>query len=285
MSQTITSLSHPTFSSQLRAMGTIAAKDWKIYWRYPLNNLTMVFQPIIWLVPVFFMGQAFSVNGQARGFAEYSGSSDYMSFVLLGTVLYNFVMAVFWGIGYSLKEDMDMGVLESTWMAPLSRPLMMIARTLSNITITIITSALMLLAAALLFGFHPTGNALATVLTLIPMLAGLYGFGFAFASLVLVLREASILTDVSSFLVGILSGQNYPVTALPRWLVPLALVMPLTYGFDAARGFLLKTRTLLPIPAEIAILIIFMVVFIFLGLGVFRLLERSVRQKGTLGQH
>ena len=266
-------------------MGAIAAKDWKIYWRYPFNNLTIVFQPIIWLTPVFFMGQAFSVKGQAQGFAAYSGTSDYMSFVLLGTALSQFIFAVFWGIGYSLKGDMEMGVLESTWMAPLSRPLMMVARTLSNMAITTLTSALMLLVAALLFGFHPTGNALATVLILLPMLIGLYGFGFAFASLVLVLREAGTLTDVSSFLVGILSGQNFPVTALPRWLVPVALVMPLTYGFDAARGFLLQTRTLLPIPTEIVILVGSMLVFVFLGLGVFKSLERSVRQKGTLGQH
>jgi ABC-2 type transport system permease protein len=136
-----------------------------------------------------------------------------------------------------------------------------------------------------LFGFHPTGNIVATLLTLVPMLVGLYGFGFAFASLVLVLREANVLTDVSSFLVGILSGQNFPVTALPRWLIPIALAMPLTYGFDAARGFLLKTQTLLPISTEIAILIVFMGVFVVLGLGVFRFLERSVRRTGTLGQH
>ena len=66
------------------------------------------FQPLIWLTPVYFMGQVFSINGQAQGFAGYSGTTDYVSFILLGTAL-QFIIAVFWGMGYSLKQDMDCG--------------------------------------------------------------------------------------------------------------------------------------------------------------------------------
>jgi ABC-2 type transport system permease protein len=62
-------LSQPTNASQLRALFAIVRKDWKQYWRYPLNAVSTVFQPVIWLAPVYFMGKAFSVNGQALGFA------------------------------------------------------------------------------------------------------------------------------------------------------------------------------------------------------------------------
>src|SRR5919108_170966 len=84
---------------------------------------------------------------------------------------------------------------------------------------TTVTSAVMLALAALLFGFHPTGNVAAAFLTAIPVLASLYGFGFAFAALVLVVREANTLTDVSSFLVMFFSGADFPVQALPGWLL------------------------------------------------------------------
>ena len=56
-------------------------------------------------------------------------------------------------------------------------------------------------------------------------------------------------------------------------------------GFDAVRGILLGTRTLLPVNTEILLLLIFMVLMILFGLWVFRLLERNVRRRGTLGQH
>jgi ABC-2 type transport system permease protein len=281
----INTLSQPTLQNQLRALYVIARKDWKVFWRYPLNAFSHIFQPIIWITPVYFMGKAFSTNGEALGFAAYSGTSDYMSFILLGTVLTNFILTVFWGMGYALKNDMDAGVLESNWLTPVPRLLILVGRTLSSLLVTAITSAIMLLIAGALFGFQPTGNALAAFLTAIPMLIGLYGFGFAFAAVVLLMREANTLVDVSSFLVQGFSGTNFPVNSLPSWLIPIALILPLTYGLDAVRGLLLQSETLLPIPVEIGILIVFMFVMLWFGAWVFHRVERRVRTLGTLGQH
>jgi ABC-2 type transport system permease protein len=279
------SLSRPSFASNLRALYTIAAKDWKQFWRYPLNAIGYVLQPLIWLTPTFFMGQAFSVNGKAEGFAAYAGTSDYISFILLGMVLSNFINSVFWGIGYALKEDMESGVLESTWLTPTARPILLIGRTITNMFTTIIISAVMLAIAALLFGFRPTGSALLALVPVLPMLIGMYGFGMAFAAIVLLMRDANTLVDVGSFLVTLFSGAQFPVQALPRYLLPISLALPLTYGFDAARGILLQSTTILPIPLEIGLLVVFMFLMIFIGHRVFTNMERTVRQKGTLGQH
>src|SRR5512134_2735164 len=279
------SLSQPSLRTQLRALFVIALKDWKVFWRYPLNAVSMIFQPIIWMTPIYFMGKAFSTNGQALGFAAYSGTGDYMSFVLLGTVLSNFILTVFWGMGYALKQDMDAGVLESNWLTPVSRLLMLVGRTLTSLLTTAITSLIMLAIAGALFGFKPTGNTFAALLTALPMLIGLYGFGFAFAGVVLLMREANTLVDVSSFLVQGLSGTSFPVQSLPSWLAPVALALPLTYGLDAVRGWLLHTKTILPLNVEVALLVVFMFVMLWFGAWVFDRVERRVRTLGTLGQH
>lgn len=279
------SLSRPSLGSHLRALYIIAEKDWKQFWRYPLNTVGYILQPLIWLAPVFFMGQAFSVNGKALGFEAYAGTSDYISFVLLGTVLSNFINSVFWGIGYALKNDMDSGVLESTWLTPVPRPILLIGRTFSSLLTTAITSLAMLLVAALVFGFNPTGNALLALVPVIPMLIGLYGFGMAFAAIVLLMRDANTLVDISSYVVGLFSGSQFPVQSLPRFLMPVSLALPLTYGYDAVRGILLKTTTVIPIEYEIALLVVFMFLMIGFGLVVFNNMERKVRMRGTLGQH
>lgn len=281
----LTTLSQPSLKTQLRALFIIARKDWKVFWRYPLNAFSHVLQPIIWVTPVYFMGKAFSTNGQALGFAAYTGSGDYMSFVLIGTALSNFINTVFWGMGFSLKQDMDSGVLESNWLAPISRLLILVGRTLTSLLTTAITSMTMLAIASLLFGFKPTGDVIAAILTIIPMLIGLYGFGFAFAAIVLMMREANTMVDVSSFLVQGLSGANFPVKSLPSWLVPVSLVLPVTYGFDAVRGFLLKTNTLLPLHIEIMMIIGFMFLMLWFGGWFFHRTERRIRALGTLGQH
>jgi ABC-2 type transport system permease protein len=278
-------LPRATTRSSLRALFAIARKDWKQYWRYPLNAASTIFQPVIWLAPVYFMGKAFSIDGQALGFAQYSGTPDFMSFIILGAVLGNFINAVFWGMGYALKNDMDSGVMESNWLAPVPRLLILVGRSLTNLLVTSVTSLGMLAVCGLIFGFHPTGDVWRAVLVILPMLVGLYGFGFAFAGIVLRMREANTMVDMSAFLVQIFSGTDFPVTVLPKWLLPIALILPLTYGIDAARGLLLKTDTLLSIGTEVILLIVFMFGMLWVGSWVFHKIERRVRMLGTLGQH
>jgi ABC-2 type transport system permease protein len=278
-------LFQPTLATQFRALSAIVRKDWKQYWRYPLNAVSTIFQPVIWLAPVYFMGKAFSINGQALGFAQYSGTADYMSFLILGAVLGNFVNAVFWGMGYALKNDMDSGVMESNWLTPIPRLLILIGRSLTNLFVTTATSFAMILLCKIVFGFHPTGDVLKAVGAIVPMLIGLYGFGFAFAGLVLLLREANTLVDTSSFIVQVFSGADFPVTVLPKWLLPISLLIPLTYGLDVARGLLLRTNTLLSVTTEVIVLVVFMFVMLWFGSWIFYRVERRVRSLGTLGQH
>jgi ABC-2 type transport system permease protein len=285
MAANIQSLSRPTLASHLRALFMIAQKDWQQYWRYPLNVVGNLLQPLIWITPVYFLGQAFSINGKAIGFAAYSGTSDYISFVLLGMVLSNFVQTVFWGIGYAMKNDMDTGVLESNWLTPMPRAFLLIGRTFSSLFTTTIVSLAMLLIAGLVFGFRPAGNAFQALVPVIPMLIGLYGFGIAFASIVLLLRDANTLVDMSSYLVSLFSGSEFPIKAMPTWLMPISLALPLTYGYDAFRGFLLQTSTILPIQYEVGLLVVFMFVMIWFGQVVFNRMEKKVRTLGTLGQH
>jgi len=279
------SLSQPTLASHLRALFALIRKDWKQYWRYPLNAVSTMFQPLIWIAPIYFMGQAFSVNGKAIGFSQYSGTTDFMSFILLGTVLENFINAVFWGMGYALKNDMDSGVMESNWLTPIPRLLILVGHSVTNLVVTAITSSGMLLLGGLIFGFSASGDVFKAFLPIIPMMLGLYGFGFAFAAIVMLMREANTLVDVSSFLVQIFSGSNFPVNALPRFLIPVALALPLTYGLDSVRAHLIGTRTILPLQWEFVLLIVFMFVMLWIGTVTFRSLERRVRTLGTLGQH
>jgi ABC-2 type transport system permease protein len=58
----------------------------------------------------------------------------------------------------------------------------------------------------------------------------------------------------------------------------------MSYGYDAVRGWLLRSNTLLPIPVEIGLLLAFKVIALVLGTRVFHTLEKRVRSRGTEGQ-
>ncbi len=279
------SLARPTWQSHVRAVLAIAKKNWLHFLRYPLNAIFQIVQPLMWLTPVYFLGRSFATSQGNVGFAAYTGISDYMAFIIVGSILSSYISAVFWGMGLALKTEMDSGVLESNWMTPVPRPLLLVGQTITNLGITTLNCILVFVLAWLLFGFSISGNFLAAALTLIPMLVALYGFGFAFAALVLLIRESNTLIDVSDFVISTFSGSRFPVTVLPRFLLPISLAIPLTYGLDAVRGFLLNGTTLLPIGTELIILCVFMLVMLPLGYGVFKLVERRCRVQGTLGMH
>ncbi|HWE62843.1 MAG TPA: ABC transporter permease [Chloroflexota bacterium] len=278
-------LMHVSRGSQARAVLAVARKDWLHFVRYPLNAVFRVLQPLMFLTPIYFLGKSFASGGGNSAFAGYAGTSDFMSFVLVGALLSSYVSAVFWGMGYALKTEMDTGVLESNWMLPVPRTLFLVGQTVASLAITTLTGAVLLALSWLLFGFRIDGNLLPAVAVLAPLLVSLYGFGFAFAGLVLLLRDANTLVDVADFTVSLLSGSQFPVEVLPRLLLPLALALPTTYGYDAVRGLLLGTRTLLPIPTEFGILLTSMVLLVTLGVIAFRLVERYCRMRGTLGTH
>lgn len=278
-------ISSPTWQSNLRAIAAITWKNWLHFVRYPLNAIFNIIQPLMWLTPIYFMGQSFRTAEGNVGFAGYAGTSDYMSFILVGFLLTSYISSVFWGMGYALKNEMDQGVLESNWMTPVPRILFLIGQTFNSLITTTISNVGILALAWWLFGFSINGNLLQAIAVALPMLLALYGFGFAFAAVVLLMRDANMLIDVSDFLVSIFSGSQFPVQVLPRYLLPIALALPLTYGFDVVRGLLLQTKTLLSIPTEVAILLLFMVITVPAGYAVFRLVERRIKKLGTVGMH
>ncbi len=277
---------HPiTWHSQWRALMAITWKNWLHFVRYPLNAVFRIVQPIFWLTPLYFLGQSFAMDGDNPGFAAYTGSSDYMSFILVGSVLSSYIGAVFWGMGYALKNEMDQGVLESNWLTPVPRFAFLVGQTVADLITTTIVNMGVLGIGWWLFGFRITGNLWQALGVTLPMLLALYGFGFGFAAVVLLMRDANTLVDVSDYLLGLFSGSQFPVQVLPALLLPVALALPLTYGFDAIRGLLLQSETLLPIPYEVLILLLFMVITVPAGYLIFRRVERRIKQLGTLGMH
>ncbi|HBX48468.1 MAG TPA: hypothetical protein DEF85_06215 [Clostridiaceae bacterium] len=40
----------------------------KIYFRYPVNFIMTLFEPIMWLAPFYFMGKSFETGGKLPGF-------------------------------------------------------------------------------------------------------------------------------------------------------------------------------------------------------------------------
>lgn len=99
------------------------------------------------------------------------------------------------------------------------------------------------------------------------------------------MRDANTLIDVSNFVLGLVSGRDFPVAVLPRAVAVLSFLLPLTYGYDGIRAVLRGTRSLLPLPVQAVVIVAFMGFTILVGQYALRRLEYRTRVEGSLAQH
>jgi ABC-2 type transport system permease protein len=271
--------------SQLRVFGTTARKEFLIFTRYPANAVLSLIEPLMWLTPLYFMGKAFSVGGHAVGFEGFAGTSDYFSFVMVGAFMSSYIAVAFWGMAYSIEEDMILGVLEPNWVTPANRVSMLLGRSITFALLTTLQSMGVLLMGALLFDVKISGDIFVALLIIVPMLIAILGLGLGLAGVVLAIRRAQTAIDISNWVVSQISGMQFPVTVLPKPLMAVALLLPTTYGYDAVRSVLLGTSSLLPVKQEIMILVISAVVLCTVGGIVFYAFDGRCRRLGTIGGH
>lgn len=257
----------------------------KIYFRYPINIIMTLVEPLIWLTPFYFMAKTFEVDGKVQGFEQYVGNSNVMGFAVLGFMISGYVSAVFWAMGFSLREEMEQGVLESNWSSPANRIVLMVSKSLFQFCATTFEIVLTGIVCHFAFGFTMNSEILRAMLYLIPGLIGMLGLGMAVGALVLMAKNAQPIIDITNSLVMGFSGSFFPIKVMPKGFMFISLVLPITYVYDSTRSILLGQTPFFPLMSEFKIIIISMFVLCILGNWIFMKVEKRCRMIGDLGTH
>lgn len=257
----------------------------KMYFRYPLNFILTLFEPLIWLTPFYFMGKSFSSGGTLSGFEKYTGNSDFMGYMVVGYMITIYINTAFWSLGFSLKEEMRQGVLESNWSTPVSRANLLISKSLFQFCAATFEIILTGFICYFAFGFKITPDILKLLGFLIPGIIGILGLGLTISALVLVAKEANAIIDLSSSMVSAISGGFFPIKVLPKMFLFISLSLPLTYINDSTRAIIIGQTPIIPLKYQFMIIISSMVIFSLLGNIVFNKVERKCRSLGILGSH
>lgn len=259
--------------------------SFKTYIRYPVNFIMSFVQPMIWLVPFMFMGKVFSSDGNVSGFEAYTGNSDFIGFLVIGSIITSYLMAVFWGVGNSVKEEMRQGVLESNWTAPVSRFTLLISKSLYYFIISTVENIMLLFMCYLVFDYRVTGNVMKALVYMIPGIVALFGIGLMISALVLVVKNANPVIDLTSSIFSGLSGSFFPIKIFTGFWRVIALGLPITYIYDSARALLQNQEPLFDLNIELRILILSAFVFTIIGSMVFKRVDSLCRTKGMISGH
>ena len=283
----VRSLAAPGFAADLQALWAVVRREWVIFVRYPSWIIALFIWPVIFPMGYILTARALSgVDGRGlTTFQNRTGLTEYVGYIAVGTMVWMWQNIVLWAVGYSLRNEQMRGTLESNWLSPTWRFAYLLG---SSIPQMVSMLMLMLVSGSeyrFLFGVHFSGSLWLTLLVIIAAIPSVYGLGFAFASVVITLKEANAFVFLVRGIVMIFCGITYPLAILPDWMEAVSQWLPQTYVIHAMRTAALSSAGFSAIAFDLKMLVLFGLFWLTVGYALFNMMERRARQTGAIGQY
>jgi ABC-2 type transport system permease protein len=242
---------------------------------------------IVWLT--FTTVNAMSITFIGAGIGQVGGGKGLdvpyvMTFLLVGALIWSYLSMIFDVLSETVQWERWEGTIEYTFMSPSSRVTHLLGMGVYAVVYGIIRTTVVLGVAMLAFDLD-LGNAnyAAALIVLAVCSISLVGFGVVAAVMPLLSPEkGQQVTYIVSALLLLVSGVYYPVSVLPDWMQPLAIVSPVTYGLEGSRAALLHGAGVTQLWGSIWPLLVMGVVFVPLGIWIFHLGENYAKRTGKL---
>lgn len=208
----------------------------------------------------------FTVNSEQLNERSLS-AFDYTFAGLLGFAIIG--MGIFGPINV-FPELKKMGILRRLSTTPLRVWQYFLATMIGQAIIGLISLAVMLIVAILIFKLQVVGNYLELALFLILGITMILGIGLALGGWAKNERQAAPLSNIVVFPMMFLSGTFFPRFIMPEWLQTVSSVLPLTPVIDGIRLIATEGKHLIEIMPQIGLIGIWMVVIYIIAFKVFR---------------
>lgn len=281
-------LVHRTLGSELRALATMARKEWTIFRRYPTWVFGFIVWPLIFPLGSIFTARALSgPDGAAlAAFAARAGTADYIAYIVIGLTMYMWINITLWDVGFQLRNEQMRGTLESNWLCPVWRFSILLGPSLTKLLTSLVFMAMAVLEYGLIFGTWVVGSNIGLLLLIMLLvIPSIYGIGVAFGSLVMRVQEASTMVFLVRGIFMIFTGVSYPLAVMPEWMQTVARWLPLTYAVHALRAVTLGSATWRDLQSDLITLALFAVGLSVLGYSIFTFTEKRARRSGSLGRY
>ncbi len=281
------SLGRPGFGSDLRAFIAIMRREWTIFRRYPSWIIALLIWPLIF--PMLYILTARALSGPDGSglavFMQTTGASDFIGYIVIGTTVWMWQNIVLWDVGFSLRNEQMRGTLESNWLSPTWRFSYLLGHTGPQIVSMLMFITITAVEFGLLFGVRLNGSVWMILLMMLAAIPSIYGLGFAFASLVITIKEANAFVFLIRGLVMIFCGITFPVSLLPGWMQSIAKWLPQTYLIHGMRAAAFSDAGIPQLLPDLIPLLLFGMFWLVVGYSTFLWMERRARRTGAIGQY
>jgi ABC-2 type transport system permease protein len=186
---------------------------------------------------------------------------------LLGTIL---TMTMILMTGLAMTRERERGTFENLLATPALPIEVMTGKIIPYIMIGLLQVTLLLAAAVLIFKVPMHGSLLLLYFSVSLFIAANLTLGITFSSIARNQLQAMQMTFFFFLPSILLSGFMFPFRGMPGWAQWVGSVLPLTHFLRIVRGILLKGNSLAEVWPNIWPILLFTLVVIGLGVGVYR---------------
>jgi ABC-2 type transport system permease protein len=261
-------------SDEIRVAGMVWERELIRYTRNRTRIVSGLIQPVLFL---FVLGYGMSsLVGTTGGF-------NFRQFVFPGVVAMSVVMTAMFS-AISIVWDREFGFLREMLVAPVSRTALVLGKTAGGASVAAVQGTIMLVLAPLV-GVHLTPLLVVEVIGLeLLMAVAMTAFGVFVASRIQRMEAFQVVMQMLLMPMLFLSGALFPLTGLPKWLMVITRINPLTYAVAPLRQVVFAAQNMtpaaqarfaagvtingytLPIAVELAIVVVFALVFFILAI-------------------
>ncbi len=171
-------------------------------------------------------------------------------YIVVGNALQSMSFSAVFAVANITSQDKWQGTLPGTIVTPANRVALFVGRAMFQVLLSALISAAGLLYAATDFGVNFGSADFLSIAVVILLTSGaMISFGLLISAVGLYMRTAMIVANIFLFITLLLSGVNFPVSALPAWLQPFSWMIPLTYGTGALRDAIVGASLLQLLPS------------------------------------
>lgn len=266
--------------TDVRTLAAFIRRDWLIARHYRLSSLLTVSDVLVTVAMFYYLSRLIAPSG-FLGAAEVA-ADGYFAFVVVGMALLRILTVALAGFSTKLREDQLSGSLEALFTSAGPRWVIIVGSGAFDMLRATVTALLLLVIAAIFFGFriHPTAESAASLLLAVPTTLALFvAVGIAFAGFTLVFRRTLAALSLLTGALSVLGGVYFPVSLLPSPIEELARLLPFTWAVETVRSGLLGGDVEL---AKLTLLVVAAAVAVPISLNLFRQALDHARRTGTL---
>jgi len=182
---------------------------------------------------------------------------SYVGMIIAVTGLMNLPLTI---AGYRERK-----ILKRFMATPISPYYVIASQTIVNFATTLIGLLLLAIVGKLVFDLHYLAKGPAFILAFLLSIFSIFSFGFLIASIAPNAHAAGAIANLVYFPMLFLTGATIPLEIMPKIMVKISKILPLTYAVDLLKNTWLGSDTsyLLNILVLVSILIVSLVVSLF----------------------